>query len=278
VRADFPRIQSLSSGDVIFRQFEEDIRRYNMTESHKLPLLPLTLYSYTPGEDETFFTLAARLTISHESLATLNALDRSVGPIAGKTLLIPGVPGIFMRENPANTLDVIVASWRNREDAQRITINGEVFYFFPGGRFHDIERMFFLNALFTFPLDTRVVSSRYGTRVSPISGRLHFHTGLDLAAPKGSKVYAARDGKVSGKGYNKSLGNYLIIEHPGGLQTVYGHLDSSEVELNQTVNSRMIIGRVGSTGLSTGPHLHFEVRQRGESRNPENFLPKRVKP
>jgi murein DD-endopeptidase MepM/ murein hydrolase activator NlpD len=278
VRADFPRIKRLVSGDPLYRQHQEDIQRYNAAVSLNKPLPSLTLYSYTPGEDETIFTLAARLVLSLESLATLNGLDSSASPIAGKTLLVPGMPGIFMREKPANTLERLLSSWRDPEKGQRLTINGERFYFFSGERFHHVERIFFLNAFFRFPLDTQLVSSRYGPRVSPISGRAHFHTGLDLAAPRGSRVYAAREGIVSRKGYNAALGNYIIIAHSGNFETVYGHLDSTEVELNQSVNSGMIIGRVGSTGASTGPHLHFEVREKGESRNPENFLPQRIKP
>ena len=273
--ADFPRIQKLNTSDAVFRQLMEDIELYNRSQSRKEPPPPLTLYSYVPAKDETVFTLAARFTLSLESLATLNGIDRSISPLEG-TLLVPGVPGIFMRETPSNTLERILASWRNPEKAQKLTLNGEVFYFFPGGRFHQVERAFFLNALFCFPLDTQVVSSRYGTRVSPITGKLHFHGGLDLAASRGSKVYAARAGMVTQKGFNAILGNYLVISHSANFETVYGHLDSFEVELNQTVNSGILIGRVGSTGSSTGPHLHFEVREKGRTRNPQDLLPKRI--
>jgi murein DD-endopeptidase MepM/ murein hydrolase activator NlpD len=226
---------------------------------------------------EDFLDLAARLTISQESLATLNRLDRNTSPIEGKRLLLPNVPGVFVWEKPKGTLESL-ASWRDTEKALKVIIDGENAYFFPGERFHPVESAFFQSRLFTFPLDTQVVTSRYGKRDSPISGRVHFHTGLDLAAPKGSKVYAARDGRVIQKSYNDVLGNYIILSHTGGIETVYGHLDSTEVELNQTVTSAMIIGRVGSTGASTGPHLHFEVKERGGSLNPEIFLPKRIKP
>ena len=275
--ADFPRMTSLTPGDVVFRQFREDIARYNRTDSRSEPSPPLALYTYTPGEGEDIFFLAARLTLPLESLATLNGLDRSTLPVAGKALLVPGVPGIFMREKPTNTLERMLVSWRNLEEAQKLVIRGEVFYFYPGGRFHPIERIFFLNALFTFPLDSQVVTSRYGPRTSPVTGRAHFHSGLDLAAPRGSNVYAARAGIVTSAGYNDTLGNFIVLDHSGGFQTVYGHLESTKVELNQNVTSGMLIGSVGSTGASTGPHLHFEVREKGASRNPENFLPMRLK-
>jgi murein DD-endopeptidase MepM/ murein hydrolase activator NlpD len=281
--ADYPQIKSLSRGDVVFRQFLEDIVRYNTAVSRGLEMPPLSLYSYTLTKAdekagiEDLLDLTARLTISQESLATLNRLDRNMSPIEGKRLLLPNVPGIFVWENPAGTLESLMA-WRDTEKAFALTIGGEKAYFFPGERFHPVESAFFQSRLLVFPLDTQIITSRYGTRVSPVTGRVHFHTGLDLAAPRGSKVYAARDGIVIQKGYNAILGNHIVIAHAGGLETVYGHLDSAEVELNQTVTSAMIIGRVGSTGASTGPHLHFEVKEKGGSRNPENFLPKRIRP
>jgi murein DD-endopeptidase MepM/ murein hydrolase activator NlpD len=282
-RADYPRIKSLSSGDVIFRQFQEDIARYNRFRGGTGPPPALSLYSYTLTDAdkhsgiEDFLHLAARLTLSHESIATLNRLDRNLSPIEGKRLLLPNMPGIFVWERPRGTLESLV-SWRDKDKAVKIIVDGEEVFFFQDERFHPVESAFFQNRLFTFPLDTQVISSRYGRRISPISGRLHFHTGLDLAAPKGSRVYAAREGKVTAKGYNEILGNHIIITHSSGLQTIYGHLDSMEVELNQTVESAKIIGRVGSTGASTGPHLHFEIRENGGSLNPESFLPRRINP
>ncbi|MDR1179677.1 MAG: M23 family metallopeptidase [Spirochaetales bacterium] len=282
-RADYPQIKSLSSGDVIFRQFQEDIARYNRFRSGTDSLPALCLYSYTLTDAdkqsgiEDFLHLAARLTLSHEAIATLNRLDRNLSPIEGKRLLLPNIPGIFVWEHPRGTLESLV-SWRDRNKALKIMVDGEAAFFFPDERFHPVESAFFQNRLFTFPLDTQVISSRYGRRVSPISGKLHFHTGLDLSAPKGSKVYAAREGQVTTKGYNEILGNHIIITHSGGLQTVYGHLDSIEVELHQIVESAKIIGRVGSTGASTGPHLHFEIREKGGPLNPESFLPRRINP
>jgi hypothetical protein len=283
LHADYPRIKSLSNSDVIFRQLQEDIKRYHKSQSLGEEPPPLVLYSYTLTQADKasgvydFLSLAARLTLSHESVATLNRLDKTMSPIEGRLLLFPSVPGIFVWERPKGALESLM-SWRDKKTALKIIVDTETAYFFPGERFHPVESAFFQSRLFTFPLDTQVVTSRYGTRVSPISGRIHFHTGLDLAAPMGSKVYAARAGKVTRKGYNEVLGNHIVLSHSGGLETVYGHLNSMEVELNQTVESGNIIGRVGNTGASTGPHLHFEVREGGSFRNPEGFLPGRIKP
>jgi murein DD-endopeptidase MepM/ murein hydrolase activator NlpD len=110
-------------------------------------------------------------------------------------------------------------------------------------------------------------------RKHPFTGGHTFHHGIDLAAPEGSEVKPARAGIVTEKGFDPILGNFLVIGHEGGYETVYGHLNFSTVELKMRVGSDTIIGVVGSTGLSTGPHLHFEIRQGGESRDPEIMLP-----
>jgi len=89
------------------------------------------------------------------------------------------------------------------------------------------------------------------------------------------QVQAARDGLVEQAGFDPVLGNVVVVGHEGGYQTVYGHLRVILVALNQPVRSGMIIGEVGSTGRSTGSHLHFEVRRKGSSRDPLPLLPPR---
>jgi len=96
---------------------------------------------------------------------------------------------------------------------------------------------------------------------------------VDLAAPFGTSVLAARDGTVIAAGEDSVLGLRVIIEHEGGLRTMYGHLSRIAIVLNQIVRSGTIIGAVGSTGLSTGPHLHFEIRLSGKARDPSSYLP-----
>jgi murein DD-endopeptidase MepM/ murein hydrolase activator NlpD len=102
-----------------------------------------------------------------------------------------------------------------------------------------------------------------------------YHAGIDLAAPQGTDVYAAREGRVTESGTSKVLGEYVVIAHDGNWSTVYGHLSKRLVRLNDKVESGMIIGKVGSTGESTGPHLHFEVRSQGQPRDPEQLIPQR---
>ena len=112
------------------------------------------------------------------------------------------------------------------------------------------------------PVDQARVSSTFGMRVHPVTGELKQHNGLDLAAPEGTPVAAAAAGQVVFAGEEDGYGNLVILEHPDGRRTYYGHLAEIMVSEGQKVSSGEQVATVGSTGLSTGPHLHFEVRDR----------------
>lgn len=116
------------------------------------------------------------------------------------------------------------------------------------------------------------ISSHYGYRTHPITGRRHFHTGLDIAAPHGNSVYAYTDGKVVEAGWNGGYGLCVLIDHGNGLKTRYAHLSKIYVRVGQRVRTEERIGAVGTTGNSTGPHLHFEVIKNGRTQNPLNYI------
>lgn len=116
------------------------------------------------------------------------------------------------------------------------------------------------------------ISSLYGNRIHPITGRRRFHDGLDIAANHGNGVYAYTDGKVVQAGWNGGYGNCVLVDHGNGLKTRYGHLSKISVRVGQRVKTGERIGAVGSTGNSTGPHLHFEVIKWGRTQNPLNYL------
>ncbi len=116
------------------------------------------------------------------------------------------------------------------------------------------------------------ISDEYGNRMHPILGIQKFHNGLDMAAPGGTAILAAYDGDVVGAAYNNSMGNYIMIDHGSGLYTIYMHCSALYVSKGQTVTKGQNIAAVGSTGRSTGNHLHFSVRQNGNYVNPWNYL------
>lgn len=118
------------------------------------------------------------------------------------------------------------------------------------------------------------ISSEFGTRIHPITGKKHTHTGLDMAAPQGTPIYAAASGVVIVAQTWSGYGNTVIIDHGNGLWTLYGHIRNGGilVEKGDTVKVGEKIAEVGSTGNSTGPHLHFEVRKNEVAVNPASYL------
>lgn len=122
------------------------------------------------------------------------------------------------------------------------------------------------------PVENAALTSGYGMRTHPVLGGRRAHKGIDLAMPTGTPVYATADGVVSKAEWFSSYGLYISLEHGAAIQTRYGHLSRLNVASGQKVTKGDIIGYVGSTGRSTGPHLHYEVRIAGNSVNPVPYL------
>lgn len=126
---------------------------------------------------------------------------------------------------------------------------------------------------FTWPCpSSRRITSEYGYRVHPILGTKRLHNGIDIGASTGSSIVAADGGTVVGASYSSSMGYYVMINHGNGITTVYMHCSSLLVSSGQKVSKGQQIARVGSTGLSTGPHLHFSVMKNGSYVNPWDYL------
>ena len=115
-------------------------------------------------------------------------------------------------------------------------------------------------------------SSEYGERTDPFTGNQRRHQGVDIAAPEGSPIRAAAPGEVTYSGEMPGYGNVVIIEHGDGFETRYAHNADNSVRKGDTVAAGQVVATVGSTGRSTGPHLHFEVRKDGDSVDPEEFV------
>jgi len=124
---------------------------------------------------------------------------------------------------------------------------------------------------FSIPVSGRI-SSGFGNRFHPIDKRVKFHAGLDIAVPKGTEVGAAADGVVTFAGPSGGYGNLVIVKHPDGRETRYGHLSRLMVSVDAEVKAGEPIALSGSTGKSTGPHLHFEVRENGQAVDPAKII------
>ncbi len=127
--------------------------------------------------------------------------------------------------------------------------------------------------MFTWPCPGyKRISDEYGNRIHPILGTQQFHNGVDMAASSGTAILAAYDGDVIAATYSSSMGNYIMIDHGSGLYTIYMHCSALYVSKGQAVTKGQNIAAVGSTGRSTGPHLHFSVRLNGSYVSPWNYL------
>jgi murein DD-endopeptidase MepM/ murein hydrolase activator NlpD len=133
------------------------------------------------------------------------------------------------------------------------------------------------NAISSIPLRKPVdgdidPASGFGVRMDPFTSSPAMHTGLDLHGETGDPVRATADGKVTSAGWSGGYGRVIDIDHGNGMSTRYGHLSAIDVRVGQSIRTGQIIGRIGSTGRSTGPHLHYETRVRGGAVDPQKFL------
>lgn len=128
-----------------------------------------------------------------------------------------------------------------------------------------------INFIWPCPSSSRITSA-FGSRTSPTEGASTNHKGIDIGASTGSNILAAADGTVSIATYSYSAGNYIMLNHGGGVTTVYMHCSSLLVSPGETVKKGQVIAKVGSTGYSTGPHLHFGIRYNGSYVNPSSYV------
>jgi len=119
--------------------------------------------------------------------------------------------------------------------------------------------------------DLKRMASGYGWRIDPVYHSRRFHAGMDFTAPIGTDIYATANGTVQSAGWQQGYGNCIQINHGYGYLTLYGHMSGFKVHAGQSVKRGQVIGLVGSTGKSTGPHLHYEVHYKGQIMNPQNY-------
>jgi hypothetical protein len=280
----FPLISRLDPTDPAFRQYVADVdaarlRTYNRERNGETAASlaeALTVYAYRPDPRDDAFSLAARCNVPVSALASLNHLPHPDSFAQAPLLLLPSMPGLFIDEDPDTDLEMLLLAGRTEQGGVPVVMSGngarERFLFIPGADFTPTELAFFLNAGFRYPLRSYRLSSPFGPRINPVTGNFAVHQGLDLAAPEGTEVYAARDGEVVEIGEDPVYGNFIIIRHGETWASLYGHLSKFEIALRSRVRSGTLIGRVGSTGQSTGPHLHFELRQNGRAQDPGRLL------
>jgi murein DD-endopeptidase MepM/ murein hydrolase activator NlpD len=239
----------------------------------------MLLYNlYTVQRGDTIGDISRNLGLNQDTLISINNIKNTRLLQIGQVLKVPNQDGILYTVQKGDTL-VSVAE-RYKTDVQAIQTVNELFpgvlktntsLFIPGARLEWVNLQEINGDLFIWPV-SGYITSPYGYRNSPFTGARQFHTGLDIGAAMGTPIKAAMSGRVTTVGYNESFGNYVVITHHSGYRTLYGHMSLVRVKSGAYVQTGERIGDVGSTGLSTGPHLHFTVYKDGITVNPRLLI------
>ncbi|GAB6090278.1 peptidoglycan DD-metalloendopeptidase family protein [Spirochaeta dissipatitropha] len=238
----------------------------------------ITFTEHVVKERETLSGIALRYGLRMDTLVSFNQINDVRRMQIGSRLQIPSSDGLrhIVRQGESlegiarrfNTSTVQLIDANNlRSDA--LSVGQELFI--PDARMNDTDLRMALGELFVYPARGRFTSG-FGYRSDPFTGVRRFHNGIDIANNPGTRITAARVGRVADQGVHPTYGNYIIISHDGGFQSLYAHLQRIDVRRGQYVSQGQAIGTMGSTGRSTGPHLHFSIFHNGNPVDPLRYL------
>lgn len=260
--------------DLMAQVFDED-----EAESKDVSSLELCYSIYRIKSGDMIGFIADRFGVTQDTIISVNNIRQSRNIQIGQYLKIPSMPGIiYTIKNDSETIQSISDKYEiSAEKCARVNslsldakLTPGKTLFLPDAELDWTTRQEINGDLFHKPIKARYyLSSRFGWRASPFTGKRSYHSGVDMACPQGTNVYAALSGKVTTVGYNSVYGNYIIITHHSGYKTLYGHLSATLVSKGEKVFTDTKIGKVGSTGMSTGPHLHFTVFKFGKTVDPQ---------
>ena len=273
-------LETMENSDKSELELSEMLETENAAEEVKDGV---TYLSYRVKSGDMIGKIAERYGVTEDTLLSVNNIQNSRTLQINQYLRIPSMAGILYTVNKdgETVKDVAERYEINADDCayvNKVDIDGSLkagaSLFLPGARMDFTTRQEINGDLFVKPLHSYYyLSSYYGYRTSPFdSSRRTFHSGIDMAAYQGTLIYPALSGTVAETGYSAVYGNYVIITHHSGYKTLYGHMSKILAKKGQVVNTATQIGRVGSTGMSTGPHLHFTVYKNGKTVNPLSLI------
>jgi murein DD-endopeptidase MepM/ murein hydrolase activator NlpD len=238
----------------------------------------LSFTSYVLEKGDIIGNIAIQAGLNTDTLISVNDIKNARTMQIGQVIRIPNQDGIYYAVKIGDTLESLAEKY-NTTAVHISTANGlfsdtlmpNERVFIPGAKLDWVNRQEINGDLFIWPC-TGYISSLYGYRIAPFAGTRQFHSGLDIASSMGSPVKAAMAGRVSQVGFDYSFGNFVLISHHSGYRTFYGHMNDVRVKTGAYVETGERIGDIGSTGLSTGPHLHFSVYKNGVTVNPRSLM------
>jgi len=238
----------------------------------------LTYTSYRIRKGDMIGVIAERFGLTQDTLISINNIRQTRRIQIGEYIKVPSMPGILYTtkkdgETVASVAEKYQVSAQKTAAVNHLHEQGALAagtsLFVPDAFMDWVTRQEINGDLFRRPLRARYyVSSNFGWRRSPFTGKRTFHNGVDMASPAWTPVYAALAGTVTAAGFHSVYGNYVIVTHHSGYRTLYGHMVGIKARKGQSVDTRTVLGWVGNTGLSTGPHLHFSVFKYGSAVNP----------
>ena len=264
------------------KELRKDIRKSVLiVKQNKEPeFLPdLRFFTYKVKKNENFWNIMTRSSLDMDTISSINFLVSVKDVSPGKVIYLSNMRGVIYKTVKNETLETISQKTKiNKEYIRKVNniadennINKE-YIFIPSAKISNIERSLLLGVGFSSPLKSVRRTSAFGRRIDPFNNKFDFHTGIDLACPAGSKVYAARNGRIFFTGSDGGYGSLIIIKHENNYTSYYGHLKKIMVKKGEDVKRGDLIAFSGNSGRSTGPHLHFEVRKEFRPVNPVILL------
>jgi murein DD-endopeptidase MepM/ murein hydrolase activator NlpD len=272
--------------DVLFKQDMISyaglpLREQQDQDSEEMPLDMMEVFkwqSYKVKRGDSVFKIARDHAVSMDAIIASNGMTNAKKLYEGQELRIPnmdGIPYAVKRGDSllkiSGSLGVPLTAILDANDIESDDISPGTVLFIPGARMKTEDLRLALGEFFKYPIRGKL-SSPFGWRNDPFTGVRRYHAAIDLAASTGTTVKASMDGRVATAGYNATYGKFIILSHSNGFQTLYAHLNATSVSQGSYVSQGAKIGEVGSTGYSTGPHLHFAVYKNGKAVNPLDFL------
>ncbi len=241
----------------------------------------LKLETYTVKPGDSISSIAARYGLNQDTLISFNDISDVRRIQVGATFQIPNKNGLRYKVRRGDSLSAISSRYNvsvnslldaNNLKSTVLSVGQELFI--PGVRMDPFQLDLILGTAFQWPVKGATLTSPFGFRPDPFTGVRDFHNGIDLALYYGAPIHAAGNGTVKDVGYNSIYGNYVVIAHAANFQTLYGHMSKQLVRVGQRVTVGQTIGLMGSTGYSTGTHLHFTIYHNYKPVNPLKYLPR----
>jgi len=263
---------------VLARSYMEE----NDGRKSKIPQIikEVTYKDYVVQQGDTISGIAYKMGLRNiGTIFSCNNITNARRVMSGTHLIIPSMDGIVYVVKKGDSIGSIgkhfgvsIEALLDSNDIKDEDLKVGDKIFIPGASLAKDEIRKAMGELFIYPIRGGRLTSYFGYRKDPFTGRKSFHSGIDLAAPEGTPVKVILDGTVSEVSYSRVFGNYVIVRHENGYQTLYGHLSAFKTKKGKTVTQGEVIALVGNTGMSTGPHVHLSIYKHGKLLDPLSVL------